>query len=427
MDSCVVIGSGPAGLMAADMVLSAGIAVDLYEAMPTPARKLLAAGGGGLNLTTEEEFAVFLSRYPGRDKELSPFLRDFGPGEARAWAQSLGVATTVGASGRVYPVSRTSVELTRNWLSRLENLGLRLRLGYRWQGWDEAGRLRFMTEKGQCAVCAKATVLALGGGSHPQLGATGEWRRILARLGCAIAPFRPANCGFEVDFSAHFRERFAATRPPLKNVILTFQGEKGNFRFRFQRRGECLVTEYGLEGSLLYACGFLLRDSLEAGRPTRLHLDLFPDSSSATLATKLRRPQGSRSLAAYLEKCLRLTGVRRGLAYEFIDKALFAAPEALAAALKDVVIPLRRPRPLAEAISTAGGLCFAELDDHLMLRRRPGLFCCGEMLDWEAPTGGYLLTACLATGRAAGLAAKDWLEQGAALGKSGGGNYDFSI
>ena len=393
--------------MAADTLLAAGIEVDLYEAMPAPARKLLAAGGGGLNLTTDEEFSLFLSHYFERGEELRPFLSNFGPSQARDWAESLGVTTVRGAGGRVYPASRTAVELTSKWLARLRESGLRLYLGQRWLGWDEVGRLRFMAGQGETTVKARAVILALGGGSYPQLGATGEWRQILASVGCAIAPFRPANCGFEVNFSEHFRTRFAYLRPPLKNVILTFSGNGQNFR----KRGECLVTAYGLEGALIYACGHLLRDSLEAGRETLARFDLFPDTPRQAIAEKLKRPRGSRSLSSYLEKCLRLSGVRRGLAYEFIAKETFANPEALAAALKDLPIPLLRPRPLAEAISTAGGLCFSELDEHLMLKRRPGVFCAGEMLDWEAPTGGYLITCCLATGRAAGLAAGNWLNE----------------
>jgi len=396
--------------MAADVLLEAGIAVDLYEAMPTPARKLLAAGGGGLNLTTEAEFSSFLSHYYGREDLLRPFLSAFGPGQIRAWATSLGISTVIGAGGKVFPASRTAVELVGNWLTRLRNMGLRLHLGHHWRGWDETGRLRFASNasgEGDIAASAQATILALGGGSWPHLGSTGAWRQILAAEGCAIAPFRPANCGFEVNFSEHFRAHFAAARQPLKNVVLSFDGQGESFR----QRGECLVTEYGLEGSLIYTCGHLLRDNLEAGRQTLARFDLFPDSSAAALAVKLRRPRGSRSLASHLEKCLRLTGVRRGLAYEFIDKSAFAEPQGLAAALKDIAIPLIRPRPLAEAISTAGGLSFSELDAALMLKRRPGVFCAGEMLDWEAPTGGYLLTCCLATGRAAGLAAGHWLKK----------------
>jgi len=404
---CAVIGAGPAGLMAADVLLQAGIAVDLYEAMPAPAKKLLAAGGGGLNLTTVEEFPAFLGHYHGREELLRPFLAAFGPRHIRAWAESLGVATMTGAGGKIFPVSRTAVELVGNWLARLNDMGLRLHLGHRWLGWDETERLRFATGEGEIAVPAQATILALGGGSWPHLGSTGAWQRILAAEGCAILPFRPANCGFEVDFSEHFRARFAMARQPLKNVVLSFQGEGENFC----RRGECLVTEYGLEGALIYACGRLLRDSLEAGRETLARFDLFPDSSQATLAAKLEHPRGRRSLASHLYKCLRLTGIRRGLVYEFIDKDTFTDAEALAAALKDIAIPLTRPRPLAEAISTAGGLSFAELDGELMLRRRPGVFCAGEMLDWEAPTGGYLLTCCLATGRAAGLSTRNWLEK----------------
>ena len=372
-----------------------------------PAAKLLAAGGGGLNLTTDEEFSLFLSHYPGREEKLRPFLSAFGPRQAQDWARSLGVAIARGAGGKVYPASRTAAELTGNWLTRLRDTGLRLHLGHRWLGWDEAGRLRFMTGEDEAVVDADAVILALGGASRPQLGSTGGWRQILTAEGCAIAPFRPANCGFEADFSEHFRARFARLRPPLKNVALTFSGNGQSFR----KRGECLVTPYGLEGSLIYACGHLLRDSLEAGRETLARFDLFPDTPGQAIAEKLKRPRGRRSLASHLEKCLNLTGVRRGLTYEFIQKETFADPEALAAALKDIPIPLLRPRPLAEAISTAGGLCFSELDNHLMLKRRPGVFCAGEMLDWEAPTGGYLITCCLATGRAAGLAASNWLSQ----------------
>jgi len=393
--------------MAADTLLAAGVEVDLYEAMPMPAAKLLAAGGGGLNLTTDEEFSLFLSHYPGREEKLRPFLSAFGPRQTQDWARSLGVAITRGAGGKIYPASRTAAELTGNWLTHLHDTGLRFHLGHRWLGWDEAGRLRFMTGEDETVVRAGAVILALGGANRPQLGSTGGWRQILTAEGCAIAPFRPANCGFEADFSEHFRARFARLRPPLKNVALTFSDNRQSFR----KRGECLVTPYGLEGSLIYACGHLLRDSLEAGHETLARFDLFPDTSRQAITEKLKRPRGRRSLASHLEKCLSLTGVRRGLAYEFIQKETFADPEALAAALKDMPIPLVRPRPLAEAISTAGGLCFSELDNHLMLKRRPGVFCAGEMLDWEAPTGGYLITCCLATGRAAGLAASNWLNQ----------------
>lgn len=395
MKSAVVIGGGPAGLMAAEVLSGHGIPVDLYDAMPSVGRKFLMAGKGGLNLTHSEPIDAFLARYGERRGEIEPIIRAFGPDDLRAWAKGLGVDTFVGSSGRVFPAEMKAAPLLRAWLHRLRAAGVRVHVRHRWLGWDADGRLRFATPAGETAIAAHATVLALGGGSWARLGSDGAWLPALAQRGVEVAPLRPANCGFEAGWSDHFRERFAGQ--PLKSVAITFAGET--------RKGEFVVTEHGVEGSLVYAYSARLRDAIERDGSAIFELDLLPDWPAERVLAEVVRPRGSRSLSSHLQSRLGLTGVKAGLLRECLAKDAFADPARLAAAIKALPIRVLAPRPIDEAISTAGGVAFAALDAGLMLRDLPGVFCAGEMLDWEAPTGGYLLTACLASGRAAGLAA----------------------
>ncbi|MDD3603549.1 MAG: TIGR03862 family flavoprotein [Sulfurovum sp.] len=395
MKSAVVIGGGPAGLMAAEVLSGHGIPVDLYDAMPSVGRKFLMAGKGGLNLTHSEPIDAFLARYGERRGEIEPIIRAFGPDDLRAWAKGLGVDTFVCSSGRVFPAEMKAAPLLRAWLHRLRAAGVRVHVRHRWLGWDADGRLRFATPAGETAIAAHATVLALGGGSWARLGSDGAWLPALAQRGVEVAPLRPANCGFEAGWSDHFRERFAGQ--PLKSVAITFAGET--------RKGEFVVTEHGVEGSLVYAYSARLRDAIERDGSAIFELDLLPDWPAERVLAEVVRPRGSRSLSSHLQSRLGLTGVKAGLLRECLAKDAFADPARLAAAIKALPIRVLAPRPIDEAISTAGGVAFAALDAGLMLRDLPGVFCAGEMLDWEAPTGGYLLTACLASGRAAGLAA----------------------
>ncbi len=397
-----VIGGGPAGLMAAEVLSQGGVAVDLYDAMPSVGRKFLMAGKGGLNLTHSEALDAFMSRYGVRRARVEPLLSNFGPDDLRDWARGLGVDTFVGSSGRVFPAEMKAAPLLRAWLHRLRAAGVRFHVRHRWLGWDAQDTLRFATAVGETAVTADAVVLALGGGSWAKLGTDGAWVPVLENAGVAVAPLRPSNCGFDCGWSAHFRERHAGE--PLKSVALTFAGET--------RRGEFVVTKHGVEGSLIYAYSARLRDALEAEGVATLHLDLLPDWGPERVALEVARPRGSRSLSSHLQSRLGLKGVKAGLLRECLGKDVMADPARLAAAIKALPIRLLAPRPLDEAISTAGGVAFDGLDEHLMLRTRPGVFCAGEMLDWEAPTGGYLLTACFASGHAAGSGALAFLGRG---------------
>jgi uncharacterized flavoprotein (TIGR03862 family) len=400
MDSVVVIGGGPAGLMAAERLLAAGRQVDLYDAMPSVGRKLLLAGKGGLNLTHSEAPAPFLSRYGDRSSALAPALQQLDGQALRDWAAGLGIRTFVGSSGRVFPDDLKSAPLLRAWLHRLRGQGLRLHMRHRWLGWDaeDPGRLRFATPAGEFARPAEATVLALGGASWPQLGSDGAWMPWLAARGVALAPLRPANCGFDVGWSEHLRSRHAGA--PLKSVAIAFGGER--------RLGECVVTASGIEGSLVYAFAAALRDAIEAEGSACLALDLLPARSADEVAREIAHPRGPRSLATHLKSRLKLDGVKAALIWESVPRADQADPLRLAQAIKALPITLRAARPIAEAISTAGGVRFDALDEQLMLRALPGVFCAGEMLDWEAPTGGYLLSASFATGALAGDAAARW-------------------
>jgi uncharacterized flavoprotein (TIGR03862 family) len=401
-----VIGGGPAGLMAAEILSQAGVPVDLYEAMPSVGRKLLIAGRGGLNLTHSEPIESFLTRYGRRQPQIAPLIAQFTPDDLRQWAAALGVETFVGSSGRIFPVAMKASPLLRAWLARLRADGVTFHLRHRWQGWDEAGGLLFDTPDGRQTVAADATILALGGGSWAKLGSDGAWVEILRANGVEVVPLRPSNCGFDVGWSDHFRQRFAGQ--PVKAAVLTFSGAAGE---SFQQRGEFLITATGVEGSLIYAASALLRDAIEANGQAVPRLDLAPDRSEQYLYERLSRRRGSQSLASHWRRQIGLEGVKAGLLREMAAPAQLHEATAVAHLLKQLPLRLIASRPLDEAISSAGGVSFAGLDQRLMLRARPGLFCAGEMLDWEAPTGGYLLTACFASGRAAAQGALAWLEE----------------
>ena len=399
--SVAIIGSGPAGLMAAEVLIEAGVSVDLFDSMPSLGRKFLMAGKGGLNLTHSEPLETFLSRYGTRRSEIKSLLAAFGPEALRAWALGLGVETFVGSSGRVFPTEKKAAPLLRAWLHRLRAAGVRIHVRHRWLGWNEDGSLNFITLGVPRRLTFDAVVLALGGGSWARLGSDGAWVPVLAARGVPVVPLRPANCGFDVGWSAHFRERFAGQ--PLKSLSLSFAGQT--------RRGEFMVSADGVEGSLIYAFSAALRDRIETDGSATVELDLMPDWTPARVLAEVSHPRGSRSLSSHLQSRLGLKGVKTGLLRECLTAEQMADPMQLAAAIKAVPLRLIAPRPLDEAISSAGGVDFAALDGKLMLRDHPGVFCAGEMLDWEAPTGGYLLTACFASGFVAGRACRDWLRR----------------
>jgi uncharacterized flavoprotein (TIGR03862 family) len=392
-----VVGGGPAGLMAAEVMSAAGLRVDVFDAMPSVGRKFLLAGRGGLNLTHSEAPELFLSRYGARRTQVGAWLAGFGPQQLRDWAQGLGVETFVGSSGRVFPQEMKAAPLLRAWLHRLRGAGVAFHARHRWLGWDTDGALRFATPAGESKVGADATVLALGGGSWARLGSDGAWVPLLLARGVAVQPLRPANCGFDVAWSDHLRQRFAGQ--PVKAVRAAFVAPDGS---RIEREGEFLVTEHGVEGSLIYALSAPLRDGIEATGSAMLQLDLAPGRTLQRLTDDLAQGRGRDSLANHLRRRAGIDGVKSALLHEFATGEDLASPTRLAAIIKALPLHLVAPRPLDEAISSAGGVDFAAVDDHLMLRALPGTFCAGEMLDWEAPTGGYLLTACFASGRAAG-------------------------
>ena len=397
--------------MAAEAANSAGAQVDVYDAMPSAWRKFLMAGKGGLNLTHAEPIEPFLSRYGARRIWLEPLLAGFGPEALRAWARGLGVETFVGSSGRVFPSGMKAAPLLRAWLHRLRGAGVRFHMRHRWTGWNsgDPGALRFVTPQGEHSVRPDAVVLALGGGSWARLGSTGAWVPLLAAHGVRVEALRPANCGFDVGWSEHFRARHAGA--PVKPVVLVHDDPAGTTR---RQQGEFVITATGVEGGLIYAHSAQLRDEIEARGSALLHLDLAPGRDPARLAADLSRPRGSSSMANHLRRRAGIDGVKAGLLRELLPAADFADPARLAAAIKALPLRLIAPRPLDEAISSAGGVAFEELDQRLMIRALPGVFCAGEMLDWEAPTGGYLLTACFASGRAAGAGAAAWLQAAAA-------------
>jgi len=407
-----IIGGGPAGLMAAETALAGGAQVELYDSMASVGRKFLLAGKGGLNLTHSDPPELFLSRYGERRARLAPWLAEFGPEALRAWARGLGVETFVGSSGRVFPVDMKAAPLLRAWLRRLRQAGVVLHVRHRWIGWDGQGALLFETPQGTQSVRTDAVVLALGGGSWPKLGSDGAWVSLLAEKAVPIAPLQPANCGFDVGWSEHFRAKFAGH--PVKTVGVVAKAPTGEV---LRRMGEFVITETGVEGGVIYAVAACLREEIRAKGRGTLRLDLAPDRELPKLIKDLSQPRGKRTMATQLQRRAHIEGVKAGLLRELLSKEAFADPSRLAAAIKSLPLTLSAPRPLAEAISTAGGVAFKALDQRLMLRTLPGVFCAGEMLDWEAPTGGYLLTACFAGGRVAGAGAVAWLK--ARAGRSG--------
>jgi uncharacterized flavoprotein (TIGR03862 family) len=397
-----VIGGGPAGLSAAEWLAGHAdmpLDVHVFDAKPSFARKFLMAGKSGLNLTHAEELSGFVSRFGAASAKFDDALRAFPPDSVRAWADSLGIETFVGSSGRIFPRAMKASPLLRAWIARLRTAGVSFHPRHRWAGWNADGTIAFETPDGRRDVAAGATVLALGGASWPRLGSDGQWQSLLAASGIEIQPLRPANCGFEVQWSAHLRSRFAGA--PVKSVVLTAG--------RQQARGDFVVTSAGIEGSAVYALAADLRNHIDAHGAVTLTIDLAPARDLARLTRALSSLRGKPSLANQLRKAAGLDGVKASLVREAADPVTLADPARLAQRIKGLPLTLTRPRPLAEAISTAGGVALAELDEHFMLTKLPGVFAAGEMLDWEAPTGGYLLTACFATGRAAGRGVVNWV------------------
>jgi uncharacterized flavoprotein (TIGR03862 family) len=411
----VVVGGGPAGLMAAEVLSAAGIPVSLYDAMPTAGRKFLLAGKGGLNLTHSEPIEIFQSRYGARQNEITALLRGFGPTELREWAGTLGIASFVGSSGRVFPTDMKAAPLLRAWLHRLRHpvtgAPVQFHMRHRWTGWEaDSGTRRalvFETPQGKRSVDAHAIVLALGGASWARLGSDGAWVTPLRERGVQVASLVPANCGFEVDggWSAHFGARFAGM--PFKSVAIGFVSRSGEI---FQRKGEFVATATGVEGSLIYAASGLLRNEIAARGHATLTIDLLPALSPERVLTEVKHPRGSRSLSSHIKSRLGIDGIKAGLLNELLARQDLADPAKLAAGLKALPLTLVATRPIDEAISSAGGVCFESMDGQSMLTHLPGVFCAGEMLDWEAPTGGYLLTASMASGRVAARGVLDWLD-----------------
>lgn len=409
-----IIGGGPAGLMAAEVLSSAGVSVDLFDAMPSVGRKFLLAGKGGMNLTHSEPADRFAGRYGERRQQIEAMLADFGAAQVRAWALGLGIETFVGSSGRVFPSDMKAAPLLRAWLHRLRHPpgggpGVRFHMRHRWLGWTDDGRaLRLDAPSGEVSVQARAVVLALGGGSWARLGSNGAWVPLLASRGVPVAPLLPANCGFDVagGWSEHFRSRFAGQ--PFKSVAIRFVPDQGP---SFERQGEFVATESGVEGSLVYAVSAMLRNRIVREGEATLVLDLLPAWSEERVSREVAHPRGSRSLSSHLKSRLGLEGIKTAMLYERLGKDAMNDPKQLSRAIKALPLTVVAARPIDEAISSAGGVLFEALDGRLMCESLPGVFCAGEMLDWEAPTGGYLLTACLSSGHRAGQGALDWLRQ----------------
>ncbi len=389
-----IIGGGPAGLMAADVLVARGIAVDLYDAMPSLGRKFLMAGKSGLNLTHAEPFDVFVRRFGESQEYLAPSLEAFSPDAIRDWASSLGIETFVGTSGRVFPAGMKAAPLLRAWLRRLRASGLDVYVRHKWTGWNADGALTFTGPGGNVEVSPAATILALGGASWSRLGSDGAWVPWLQARGVGVSPLKPANCGFDADWSDRLRERIEGQ--PLKGVTLRFEGREAS--------GECMVTHRGLEGGPVYALSGILRDAIERDGAATLTIDLIRDISEASLAKRLAKPRGKKSVATHLRRVISLGAAKTALLREGTVRADFDEPARLAAKIKSLPVTLRRARAIDEAISTAGGVAWDRVTEDLELKALPGVYVAGEMLDWDAPTGGYLLTACLATGRWAGEA-----------------------
>ncbi len=396
-----IIGGGPAGLMAAEVLSQAGLQVDLYDGMPSVGRKFLLAGVGGMNITHSEAFPTFLSRYGERAANIAPLLRAFGANELCEWIHGLGIDTFVGSSGRVFPTDMKAAPLLRAWLKRLRDAGVAIHTRHRWLGWNPDGSLRIASPEGEKTLRPDATLLALGGGSWSRLGSDGAWMLALEQRGVTLAPLQPSNCGFEVEaWSDLMISKFAGA--PLKNIAIGLNDD-------VPRLGECVITATGLEGSLVYARSAPVREAINQHGSATILLDLLPGRPVDKIQQALSKSRGSRSMAKHLHSQLGIDGVKAALLRELTPAECFTDPARLAQAIKALPVTLVKPRPLDEAISSAGGVTFEALDERLMLKHLPGVFCAGEMLDWEAPTGGYLLTACFASGRAAGLGILEFL------------------
>ncbi len=397
--SALIVGAGPAGLSAAEVLAEAGWRVTVVEALASVGRKLLRAGVGGLNLTHGQPFERFLEAYGASRPNIEPFLRRFGPAELRSWAEELGIPLFVGTSGRVFPQGMAAAPLVDAWTAQLSRQGVTFRTSTRWIGWKSAGEWEFEGPEGRFFLSADAGILALGGPTWPALGTGGAWTDPLAARGIELSPWKPANVGFLVDWTPHFREKFGGH--PLKDTVLSFESGQKEV---WTRKGELMVTPWGLEGSLLYAAGSALRDNLDPERGVKITLDLVPGRDRTRVYSELERPRNGRSLSTHLHKTLGLSGVKVGLLREVLKPGSPDDSSTVSALVKALPLRLTGTRPLEEAISAAGGVKWSELTPGLELRRVPGVWCAGEMLDWEAPTGGYLLTACFSLGRAAGLA-----------------------
>ncbi|VVN83902.1 hypothetical protein PS718_01331 [Pseudomonas fluorescens] len=400
-----IIGGGPAGLMAAEVLSQAGVRVDLYDGMPSVGRKFLLAGVGGMNITHSEAYPAFLSRYAERAPQIAPLLRSFDADALCRWIHDLGIETFIGSSGRVFPTDMKAAPLLRAWLKRLRDSGVVIHTRHRWLGWDEQGALRIEGPEGEKTLKPDATLLALGGGSWSRLGSDGAWMLALEQRGVGLAPLQPSNCGFEVQaWSELLVSKFAGA--PLKNIAIGLNDD-------IPRLGECVITATGIEGSLIYALSAPMREAINAHGSATIHIDLLPGRPVDKIHAALSKPRGSRSMSKHLHSQVGIDGVKAALLRELTDAAAFADPALLARAIKALPLTVVKTRPLDEAISSAGGVTFEAMDERLMLKALPGVFCAGEMLDWEAPTGGYLLTGCFASGRAAGLGMLQWLKSSA--------------
>ncbi|WP_134333467.1 MULTISPECIES: TIGR03862 family flavoprotein [unclassified Pseudomonas] len=402
-----IIGGGPAGLMAAEVLSQAGVRVDLYDGMPSVGRKFLLAGVGGMNITHSEAWPAFLSRYAERAPNIAPLLRAFDADALCRWIHELGIETFIGSSGRVFPTDMKAAPLLRAWLKRLRDSGVVIHTRHRWLGWDENGALRIDSPDGEKTLSPDATLLALGGGSWSRLGSDGAWMLPLEQRGVGLAPLQPSNCGFEVQaWSEVMVSKFAGA--PLKNIAIGLNDD-------VPRLGECVITATGIEGSLIYALSAPIREAINVHGAATIHIDLLPGRPVDKLQAALSKPRGSRSMAKHLHSQVGIDGLKAALLRELTDATTFADPALLARAIKALPLTLVKTRPLDEAISSAGGVTFEAMDERMMLKALPGVFCAGEMLDWEAPTGGYLLTACFASGRAAGAGMLKWLNNSGKL------------
>ncbi|WP_130871828.1 TIGR03862 family flavoprotein [Pseudomonas bubulae] len=397
-----IIGGGPAGLMAAEVLSQAGMKVDLYDGMPSVGRKFLLAGVGGMNITHSEAYPAFLSRYAERAPQMAPLLRAFDADALCQWIHELGIETFVGSSGRVFPTDMKAAPLLRAWLKRLRESGVVIHTRHRWLGWQADGQLLVDSPEGQKQLNPDAVLLALGGGSWARLGSDGAWLPLLAERGVDLAPLQPSNCGFDVaGWSEVLRSKFAGA--PLKNIAIALEHST-------PRLGECVITATGIEGSLIYAWSTPIREAINQQGEATILIDLLPGKPVDKIQVALAKPRGSRSMSKHLHSQLGIDGVKAALLRELAPAECFNDPAQLAQAIKALPLKLIKARPLDEAISSAGGVRFEAVDENLMLRQLPGVFCAGEMLDWEAPTGGYLLTGCFASGRAAGLGVLSWLK-----------------